>query len=783
MRSITWGLMAGCAGAALLSAAANTPNWPGPQPLNTYGHTGLLEMPSARMMEDGEIAATIATAPEAFRTALTFQVFPWLEAAFRYSRVRNYFSLIDPAKSNPDLLDRSFSLKVKLLSETEYLPAVAIGLNDIVGTGIYGGEYIVASKNWGDFDFTLGMGWGRLGSVGMFRNPFSAIDDRFDTRPVYDPNIDQGGRPLFNAIFRGRDVSLFGGVVWQTPIEGLKAIVEYSGDEYVTEQGVGIYRPSSQWNFGVSYRYDSLLEGSLAYLYGDTLSFRLSVRLDPTIETMKVMEPTPVSPAVRPPDQRPGGAAAKVEEIAVRSSEKIEAIGLRGVAHAASDDKWSLADYARTGNALLAQSQGAGGGSMQEIMTSGRWNDVPAIRQQIIDGLKQLGEAQSLGIEAVDLKKDYVAVYYNNTHYVRETDAIHRMLRVLTTLPPSVEHFYLTSLVGGHPSTEVQLTRSAYERAVQQFAGVDDLADYTKIGPAGMSIPEEAIRFSDAYPRFSWEILPRPRTLLFDPDKPIRFGVTLSIGGSVEFEGGWRIEGNWTSDLIDTVDDPKPGNSVLPHVRTDFRLYRDQGQHGIESLLVSKTGKLAPDVFYEVKAGLLEDMYGGIGGEVVWRPDDSDIAWGANLYYLKQRDFDRLFQFRDYDVVTGQVSMYWQNAIWRGVNVNLHAGRYLAGDWGATVEVTRQFDSGIEIGAFATLTDVPFKDFGEGSFDKGLIIRVPFGWIAPFNTQYTVSTYLASLTRDGGQRLYDRNPLWEKVRRTNETEIRRTWKLDVTPGL
>ncbi len=774
------GLMAGCASMALLSASANTPNWPGPQPLNTYGHTGLLEMPSARVMEDGEFAVTIAKTPESFRTTLTFQVFPWLEAAFRYGRINNFFGDTDP--DDPDLLDRSFSLKIKLLSETEYLPAVAIGLNDIVGTGIYGGEYVVASKNWGDFDFTLGMGWGRMGSVGMFRNPFSYIDERFDTRPIYDPNNDQGGKPLFNSIFRGRDASLFGGVVWQTPVDGLKAIVEYSGDDYAIEQAIGLYKPETQFNFGLSYRYDSIIEGSLAYLYGDTVSFRLSVRFDPTVEQMKVMEPSPLPPSVRPPEQRPGGAVSRVEEVPVRSAEKIEAIGLRGVAHAASDDKWSLDEYARTGNALLAQNQGKSG-SMQEIMTSGRWNDVPAIREQIIASLKSLGEAQSLGIEAVDLKKDYVAVYYNNTHYIRETDAIQRMLRVLTTLPPSVEHFYLTSVVGGLPSTEVQLTRSAYERAVQQFASVDDLIDYVKIVPGGMEIPDDALRFADAYPRFSWEILPRPRTLLFDPDKPFRLGLTLSIGGSVEFEGGWKVEGNWTSDLVDTVDDPTPGNSVLPHVRTDFRLYRDQGQHGIESLFVSKIGKISPEVFYEVKAGLLEDMFAGVGGEVIWRPAGSDISWGANLYYLKQRDFDRMFAFRDYDVVTGQVSMYWQDAIWRGVNVNVHAGRYLAGDWGATFEVTRQFESGVEIGAYATLTDVPFEQFGEGSFDKGLIIRVPFGWIAPFNTQYTVSTYLASLTRDGGQRLYDRNPLWEKVRRTNETEIRRTWKLDVTPGL
>ena len=30
----------------------------------------------------------------------------------------------------------------------------------------------------------------------------------------------------------------------------------------------------------------------------------------------------------------------------------------------------------------------------------------------------------------------------------------------------------------------------------------------------------------------------------------------------------------------------------------------------------------------------------------------------------------------------------------------LRAGRYLAGDWGGTVEIGRRFDSGIEVGGF-----------------------------------------------------------------------------------
>jgi hypothetical protein len=44
---------------------------------------------------------------------------------------------------------------------------------------------------------------------------------------------------------------------------------------------------------------------------------------------------------------------------------------------------------------------------------------------------------------------------------------------------------------------------------------------------------------------------------------------------------------------------------------------------------------------------------------------------------------------------------------------------------GATFEIQKRFANGWSIGAFATLTDVPFEVFGEGSFDKGLIFRVP----------------------------------------------------------
>ena len=53
-------------------------------------------------------------------------------------------------------------------------------------------------------------------------------------------------------------------------------------------------------------------------------------------------------------------------------------------------------------------------------------------------------------------------------------------------------------------------------------------------------------------------------------------------------------------------------------------------------------------------------------------------------------------------------------------DVEINAGRYLAGDWGATTTISRKFGSGWEVGGYATLTDVPFDTFGEGSFDKAM---------------------------------------------------------------
>src|SRR5262249_38649252 len=148
-----------------------------PRVLNWYGQSGLLDTPGAKMLPDGELAATISSLGGlSERYNLTFQALPWLEGTFRYAR-------IDRIASGRDLFHRSLGVKTRLVEEQGWVPNVAFGIQDIVGTGVFGAEYFVATKTIGNVEATLGLGWGRLGTLGTFTNPFRIFGSSFATRP------------------------------------------------------------------------------------------------------------------------------------------------------------------------------------------------------------------------------------------------------------------------------------------------------------------------------------------------------------------------------------------------------------------------------------------------------------------------------------------------------------------------------------------------------------------------------------------------------------------------
>src|SRR5262245_20633600 len=97
--------------------------------LNWYGQSGLLDMPSARMLPDAQLAVTVSSIGSLTeRYSLTFQALPWFEATFRYSRIDRLAGV--------DLFDRSLSFKARLVQEGRYVPNIAVGIQHFLGTGV-----------------------------------------------------------------------------------------------------------------------------------------------------------------------------------------------------------------------------------------------------------------------------------------------------------------------------------------------------------------------------------------------------------------------------------------------------------------------------------------------------------------------------------------------------------------------------------------------------------------------------------------------------------------------
>jgi hypothetical protein len=121
-----------------------------------FGTSGLIRMPSARMAEDSTLRATIAVEEVANLYNITFQALPKVQATFRYA----IFNPNNLRGSNDNLRDRSYEIKAEVLAERYLIPQIAIGARDVLGTGAWEGEYLVASKKWKSFDVSVGHGLG-----------------------------------------------------------------------------------------------------------------------------------------------------------------------------------------------------------------------------------------------------------------------------------------------------------------------------------------------------------------------------------------------------------------------------------------------------------------------------------------------------------------------------------------------------------------------------------------------------------------------------------------------
>ncbi|MFU8785358.1 YjbH domain-containing protein [Aliidiomarina sp.] len=278
---------------------------------NNYGHFGLIQMPSARHAPAGAFNISYNDMNEYYRYTASIQMYDWLQASAFYLRVPNRLFSSDPSFSgNSIYTDKGFDVKFRLLKESAYLPEVSLGLVDMAGTGLLSSEYIAASKAFGPLDFTLGLGFGRMGSANNLKNPFCHIASTACDRPAGFSG--RGGKFEVNQWFRG-DAALFAGVEYQTPIDRLRLKIEYEGNDYSQDQAGITINPKTNVNVGATWKLNNTIDLSLNFERGDVLTFGFNIR--PNFNRMSQIELMPNRPAAVLADQGQQPRATDINDV------------------------------------------------------------------------------------------------------------------------------------------------------------------------------------------------------------------------------------------------------------------------------------------------------------------------------------------------------------------------------------------------------------------------------------------------------------------------------------
>ena len=176
---------------------------------------GYFNTPSARFPIYGDIALGVSSVPPYYVFGANFAPFSRIELSANYRVFRGIEESNFGREGFGDDADRIGNVKFGLLVPEDglaYLPSVAFGLDDFVGTKRFSSHYLVATKTWNDYNFelTLGYGWGRLKGIfgGAAWTPFRSsclpILPGFTLFAEYDPNNYKKHR--FEH-FKGRSVS------------------------------------------------------------------------------------------------------------------------------------------------------------------------------------------------------------------------------------------------------------------------------------------------------------------------------------------------------------------------------------------------------------------------------------------------------------------------------------------------------------------------------------------------------------------------------------------------
>ena len=409
-----------------------------------------------------------------------------------------------------------------------------------------------------------------------------------------------------------------------------------------------------------------------------------------------------------------------------------------------------------------------GGKELAPVPMRSRGKGALPIRKNDENLIKKVLKADEFDINHLEFDTDTVTIIITNTKFRSTAQAVGRVASTL-------QRFTSDDIKFAHIFLRVGDVEAASYRVDLESISTEQLNPllFDEARSSVSAIDLSSPNFVAEKKQVKWGIGPYFTHRLFNPDLPFSMEAGIEASGSYQLIHGLSFSGSIRKSIVTNLtDNNRRSNSRLPRVHSDWALYDFAGQGGhIHQLKLSYVKKISQRLYGRAHAGFLEPFFAGVGAEVLYKPAKSPIGIGLDIHRVRKRDYDMRFDLRDYETTVGHMSFYYDAGGMFDVEVN--AGRYLAGDWGVTTTISRKFGSGWEVGGYATLTDVPFDTFGEGSFDKAIYVSVPIDWIISSPSRSKRRLTIRPITRDGGAQLSSARKLYRTIEDTQNAEFKR----------
>jgi len=601
-------------------------------------------------------------------------------------------------------------VKFSYKSDNPNIPTFAIGLDDFAGTGTFSKEYAVMTSNYDFLKLSMGIGWGTFAGFNSFDNPISFLSKNLDYRPeVSDYKKSTGGNPQYDKWFRG-NASLFGGIEIFVPKgNGLKLKLELDPLDY--NEFSALNRVDAIYQLR---KKDSKYNIGISYPYNDYLTLSASYIKGNTFNLSFTIGATFNDKLTKKPTFRPE----------IDSQNKF------------IDTKKSFYSDLLLNlnkNNLLLQTASLTDSSLRiAISTSDHRNSIRASSRAAFIANKVLDE-YSFNIASIDVNSVNVGIGLNTISYKS------RHLNAGTKTPYEV-----------------------IKNQSEIFTG------------NGNGYLDNEFKPKVSFPVIFSSTSPTIVSHIGSPEKFYFGGVALQNVSEIQFSRKLLLSTELLLSVANNFENTIVGpSSKMEHVRTDIVEYLKNGTSYINRMQLDYIWSPRDNLYAKISGGIFEQMYGGIGGEILFIPFDGNFSLGFESYYVKKRDFDQRFNFLDYSTHTSHINFNYD--FFSGLELNLSYGRYLAKDDGFTFDISKNTKSGFKAGVYITRTDVPSELFGEGSFDKGFYFQIPFDLFTnSYSGNYT-NFRLSPLTRDGGAKLMSGKQLKGLMYNTSRNKVMGGW--------